>query len=116
MEIKAKSGQVGANTAMPPSDSSYLVNGYTVDHLVGRVLTLIETLGLKDSQEKAVKDLVRQEIWQPFNNDFAQYVSGDFAAVIRDTLYQVKNYYQKNVSETIAVPGATLTYEVIVRD
>lgn len=42
------------------------VHGFNVekfDYFLGRVLTIIETLGLPQSQEKAVKDLVRQEVW-----------------------------------------------------
>jgi hypothetical protein len=42
---------------------SYLVDAHMVDRLIGRVLTLIETLGLRDAQEKAIKDLVKQEVW-----------------------------------------------------
>jgi hypothetical protein len=33
------------------------------DHFLGRVLTLVETLGLGETQEKAFKDIIKQEIW-----------------------------------------------------
>lgn len=42
------------------------VNGYVVGHfkrLEGKLMTLLESLGLPPGQEKAIKDLVRNEIW-----------------------------------------------------
>lgn len=33
-----------------------------INDLQGRLLTIAETLGLKDSQEKALKDLLREEV------------------------------------------------------
>jgi len=33
------------------------------DYFLGRVLTLVETLGLGETQEKAFKDIIKQEIW-----------------------------------------------------
>lgn len=42
------------------------IHGYGSGHfkrLEGRLLTLLESLGLPVSQEKAIKDLVRNELW-----------------------------------------------------
>lgn len=42
------------------------INGYGTGHfkrLEGKLMTLLESLGLKETQEKAIKDLVRGEIW-----------------------------------------------------
>lgn len=33
------------------------------NHFLGRVMTQIETLGLGEKQEKAFKDIIKQEIW-----------------------------------------------------
>lgn len=33
------------------------------NYFLGRVMTLIETLGLTETQEKAFKDIIKQEIW-----------------------------------------------------
>lgn len=38
-------------------------NEFRFNHFAGRVMTLIETLGLGESQERAFKDIVKQEIW-----------------------------------------------------
>ena len=42
------------------------IHGYGSGHfkrLEGRLLTLLESLGLQSTQEKAIKDLVRSEVW-----------------------------------------------------
>lgn len=57
-----------------PKDNSYVAsNGQLVwshgfsesrfNNLVGRIMTQIETLGLPENQEKAFKDIIKQEIW-----------------------------------------------------
>lgn len=47
--------------------SGYVITDNELNHLSGRLLTLIETLGLKDKQEKSIKDLVRQEVRNNIN-------------------------------------------------
>lgn len=54
----------------------------TPEHLVGRLCTLIETMGLKDTQEKATKDLIKQEVYKMFSQDGS-------AWWLEDTLYAV---------------------------
>jgi len=47
------------------------IHGYGSGHfkrLEGRVMTLLESLGLGSSQEKAIKDLMRNEIWTMWDN------------------------------------------------
>ena len=41
----------------------YGIQEYQLSHLEGRLLTLMESLGLRDTQEKAIKDLVKNEVW-----------------------------------------------------
>lgn len=38
------------------------------DYFLGRILTLVETLGLPETQEKAFKDIIKQEIWSLWEN------------------------------------------------
>lgn len=50
---------------------SVMVHGFYVErfnHFLGRVMTLVETLGLAEGQEKAFKDIVKQEIWSLWEN------------------------------------------------
>ena len=49
----------------------FQVYGYTetdFKNLVGKVLTVIDSLGMKESQEKAVKDLLSQSIWKVYEH------------------------------------------------
>lgn len=46
--------------------SKVMIHGFNVERFetfMGRVLTLAETLGLPERQEKAYKDLLKQECW-----------------------------------------------------
>lgn len=65
-----KNKNVSVSGSPLPYSSGYVVNDYQVQHLEGRLLTLIESIGLKDTQEKAVKDLVRNEVWMLLNPCF----------------------------------------------
>lgn len=52
-----------------PSPYSYLIIGVdSASNLVGRLLTLVETLGLRETQENAVKDTVRNMIWDWYHD------------------------------------------------
>lgn len=44
-------------------EGGYIVTDAQLSYLEGRLLTLVDSWGLKDSQEKAGKDLLRQELW-----------------------------------------------------
>jgi hypothetical protein len=44
----------------------YVIAQAQISFVQGRLLTLIESFGLKDSQEKAAKDLVSQELWRVY--------------------------------------------------
>lgn len=42
----------------------YVVSQDQISFVQGRLLTLIESFGMKDTQEKAAKDLVSQELYR----------------------------------------------------
>lgn len=48
---------------------AYVIPVHSVSYMEGKLLTIIETMGLKEVQEKAVKDLVRQAIWNSIMNE-----------------------------------------------
>lgn len=64
MSKNNKNATVGPNTPQPYYESGYILDNYHIEHLTGRLLTLIEALGLRESQEKSLKDLVKQEVWK----------------------------------------------------
>lgn len=45
----------------------YVLEERAPNILVGRLLTLIEAIGLPESQEKSLKSLIQQEIWEGFS-------------------------------------------------
>lgn len=47
--------------------SAYIIKSDHPDYLVGRLLTIIEAIGLPEKQEKSLKDLIRFEIYNSLN-------------------------------------------------
>ena len=45
-----------------------LVRGYIFNEILGRLLTVIEAMGVPTKQEEAVKSYIRQAVWQPLDN------------------------------------------------
>lgn len=109
---KFTAASLGSGSSGTAIGGGYIFSGNRVDHLIGRVLTHIETLGLRESQEKAIKDLLKQEIWAPFNglhNDLS-YVDEQLETVIRNVQHQARS--ENNVLG--GRPEYTLTVEVEV--
>ena len=46
----------------------YLVQNFDIKRIEGKLLALVESLGVPTSQESAIKSLVRQFLWEPFND------------------------------------------------
>ena len=46
-----------------------------VGYVEGRLLTIIEAIGLKETQEKSIKDLVRSEVWKVIEDSI--WISGE---------------------------------------
>lgn len=59
----------------PSYEGGWIVQDRAIQHLEGRLLTLVESIGLREGQEKAVKDLVRSEVWKLVEPGF--WISGD---------------------------------------
>jgi hypothetical protein len=62
---------------------------YEINSLIGRLLTLVESLGLRESQESAFKDLVRQEAFKLFQ---CQGVRGDLLNKAIEATIESKYY------------------------
>ena len=60
----------------------YVIDSNSPDFLVGRLLTIVETLGLSEKQEKATKDLIRSEVYGQLN--VATWINGNLRNVIKD--------------------------------
>jgi hypothetical protein len=91
MSKKLESGQPAVSWP-----SAYVIEDYLISRLEGRLLTMIESIGLKDTQEKAVKDLVRSEVWQTLTQPCFIISSEDHTAL------RIKYQGQSNVGNVPA--------------
>lgn len=46
---------------------SKIVKTWQVEALVGKVMLIVETMGLEKQQEESAKSLIKQSIWSEFN-------------------------------------------------
>lgn len=71
---------------------AYVITEGAPNHIVGRVLTLVEAIGLPNKQEEALKGLITQAVWQ-FLED-AIYISADRHSEIRGAYFEAKEKAQ----------------------
>jgi len=92
--------KVDSNSARLTGGEGYLVPDNIRTALIGKVCAQIEVMGLKDTQEKAVKDILRQTINEVFSMDYgASYIGNDFYSTILEMLYK-----QKEVAKEEGLP------------
>jgi len=89
----SKKEKLGVN---PSYGWCYAIQEYQLSHLEGRLLTLMESLGLRDTQEKAIKDLVKNEVWGLTSSCFI--ISVDDHDALRNK-YQNQNIASGNVPQ-----------------
>jgi hypothetical protein len=62
----------------------YVVPNHAIKRIEGKLLATVESIGLPEKQENAVKGLVRQALWEPFNDPNTPIVyEGDFHKMYR---------------------------------
>lgn len=71
----------------------YVVNEYKRDYITGRLLTLIESLGLRDTQEKAFKDIIRNEIDGWFSGDTI-FISGEINTALQNLVARIEKAHE----------------------
>ncbi len=66
-----ESSQVKVMNNLPLGSRGYglVISSESPEYLVGRILTIIEAFGLKDTQEKSAKDLLRKEVYDILSYD-----------------------------------------------
>ena len=84
----------------------YVVNDDLPGFLIGRLFTLVEALGLKETQEKSFKDLVQNEIWNLFGPDGwrTKRIPGSLHNEIRYSLDDIKDEQEKSISTKGKIP------------
>ncbi len=63
---------------------AYVIGSDRPDHLVGRVLTIIEAIGLPEKQEKSLKDVLRTEIYSTILGGQESWISSELHTIIKD--------------------------------
>jgi hypothetical protein len=101
------------NTPRVSSGSVGYAEGYVIFHdvpetLVGSILEIIEAIGLKDSQERAVKDIIRQKVYSIFYDRDPIYIKNDLHTMLRE-----KYWAHKKKATADGVPVSYLTLEDI---
>lgn len=105
-QFKSKTQDQGTGSLMP---GYYMVNENIPQHLVGRLCQIIEMLGLREAQEKATKDTVKEQIYDAFPWDKgARVLDGNLVEVILDVMEQEN----KHASENMMLSGFTGSYEL----
>ena len=108
MEITVKSSE--NQLGMGPG---YVVTESKVNHLIGRLLTLAEALGLSEKQEKSYKDLVSQEVWKELEG--ASHIDGSLLTSVHNLMWDIQEEEKKrqmNSTENTPVNYIEGEYEV----
>jgi hypothetical protein len=80
----------------------YVIQENEPAYLIGRLLTIIDSLGLKETQEKAVKDLIKNEVWGIIN-ETAQYIPPVVNDVIH-SFFKEYNFRKGNINMPFDIP------------
>lgn len=78
----SKDSQWGIHGAFAVEDSQ-------INHLLGELLTVIDALGLKENQEKSVKDIIKQKVWSSFSGE--DYIDGKIIVLAKDLKWQLRD-------------------------
>jgi hypothetical protein len=73
----------------------YVVQGHDIKQIEGKMLALVESLGFSEKQEVAVKSLVRQFLWEPFNDPSTP-------IIWEDQYYELHQFLEKLREERVA--------------
>ena len=98
VKVMSKKNNVGVPVGMPLD--GYALYDHDIRYVEGRLLTVIESFGMKESQEKAAKDLIRECLYELYK---CQQVAGEFLneAIVKTTSAGV-GWGSRNVSTPLA--------------
>ena len=98
MKIEATSRM---NEIVSQLHDGYVINNHEVDQLIGKVLTLIEMLGLEKEQEQSTKDMVKQSIREQLNNHPNNFCGGGVLHAIMLLNQKLHDECIKNPEESV---------------
>lgn len=88
--------------------NGYVINYVEVDRLVGKVLTLIETLGLPDKQESSFKDVIKQTIRKNIGSHSNTFITKELYDIVCFFNRELHNECIKQGKEVPEKSGASL--------
>ena len=62
----------------------YVISADRPDYLVGRILTLIEAMGLPEKQEKSLKDILKGEVYTTLLDVEITWISGGLHTILKE--------------------------------
>lgn len=76
---------------LPTYDENFskIVKKWQVNNLIGKLMLIIEGMGLQKGQEEAVKSLIKQEIWKEINEGI--YISPEVQKINQEESVRVVN-------------------------
>lgn len=69
------------------NDTRIMVSGWAIKDMEGKLLTIIEAMGLSEKQENAVKSYMRQALWGSLDDGYVVIVSEEDAITILDPIF-----------------------------
>jgi len=103
--------KVDSHSARLTGGDGYIVPENARTSLIGKVCAQIEVMGLKDSQETAVKDILRQTINEVFSMDFgSSFIGYDFYSTIHEMLSMQKEVAQEEELPSIMRGNYAIQY------
>ncbi|MFA6982126.1 MAG: hypothetical protein WC243_03840 [Patescibacteria group bacterium] len=72
------------NQETPSHGNGLVIGSWVPDSLVGRILEIIEAVGLPEKQETSIKNLIKDVIYQKTTQMEAVYIEADLHDAIRD--------------------------------
>lgn len=78
-------------------NTALLISKHIPTSLTGRLLQLIETMGLPETQEKATKDTIKNIVYDTFGHDSSsEFIDEMLYAVLLDIIWQERSYRSVN--------------------
>ena len=92
----------------------YVVGENTPNYLKGRMLTIVEALGLKDTQEKSLKDLISNEIWAEFREKC--FISSEFHTEIKSVAKEIEAKEKENCLSDVPCGGKRYSFSISYKE
>lgn len=90
----SKKSNVGSATQSMGWGYGYVTSSETPDRLFGRIFNVVEALGLSNKQEESLRQLIRSEIWNVFED--AIFISSERHSEIRELYFKKRREHDNS--------------------